>query len=289
MLPSCMQPTEAVIQTTVVTKTVSATAETTTVVKVIDPITGNEYDIKPGEVGVGNADMRVNRYRIGVQTPAGMVLILNGRNDTATVRIGVAPYDNDTIVSSPSDVADWVTITSPNLQNNVLTIPAMSAAALNVSLNVPAGSSVPNTWAFLVSATEYPRVVATGGFTGFSYDIGDSKTSFTWTLIPTPTQNTSGSGETVNTSGFPSKIMIRAKEGNYPSSPADANTNPSDGRLIFFGDGYAVTTAVDTQATSYTYYRAWVQREDGSWYTNGGVSSLTAGTSRWIVNMSNEQ
>ena len=141
---SCMQPTEAVVKTTIV--------DTVTVVKVVDPITGNEYIIKPGEVGVANADASVNSYFNGLDAHW-IGLVLNGDDTEHQFNISVTPYNNPDkgILNSPASVADWVGITSLSLLGNILTVAPMSAASLYITLNVPSGIQLPQEWGFTVN------------------------------------------------------------------------------------------------------------------------------------------
>jgi hypothetical protein len=158
LLSSCMQPTKAIVQTSVVTEihTVQAIpttiVNTITVVKVVDPISGNEYVIKQGEVGVANADACVNNYFNGLDAHW-IGLVLNGDNVEHKFNVSVTPYNNPTkgILNSPTNVSDWVTVTNNSLINGILTVPSMSAASLYTTLNVPSGVQLPQEWGFLVN------------------------------------------------------------------------------------------------------------------------------------------
>jgi len=71
-------------------------------------------------------------------------------------------------------------------------------------------------------------------------------------------------------SGNTTQIMIRGKYGSYPANIADNLTQPSDGYLVYYG---ANTTASDTsmdfdQNPGAIYYRAWGQKNDGTWDTS---------------------
>ena len=153
-LAGCMQPTQAVVQTSVITetKTLPATTvvNTVTVIKVVDPISGNEYVIKQGETGVANADANVHDYFNGLDA-SWIGLELNGDDVEHQFNVTVTPYSNDSIAPAPSEIADWVTITNPNLVNGLLTVSPMSAASLYTTLNVPSGIQLPEDWGFTVN------------------------------------------------------------------------------------------------------------------------------------------
>ena len=153
-LAGCMQPTQAVVQTSVITetKTLPATTvvNTVTVIKVVDPISGNEYVIKQGETGVANADANVHDYFNGLDA-SWIGLELNGDDVEHQFNITVTPYSNDSVAPAPSEIADWVTITNPNLVNGLLTVSPMSAASLYTTLNVPSGIQLPEDWGFTVN------------------------------------------------------------------------------------------------------------------------------------------
>ena len=157
--------TTPIIQTSVVTDTVVKTVQsvpttvvtTMTVVKVIDPISGNEYTINQGEVGVANADARATGYYDGYAAHWNG-LVLNGDDTANQFTISVTPYTNDFITTAVLDVANWVTITNSNLVDGVLTVQPMSVGTLYITLNVPVGTQLPSEWAFTVNV-----VNATGG------------------------------------------------------------------------------------------------------------------------------
>jgi hypothetical protein len=158
-----MQPTEAVVQTSFVTETQTQTVQaipttvvnTVTVIKVVDPISGNEYVIKQGEIGVANADASVNSYFNGLDAHW-IGLVLNGDNVQHQFKISVTPYNNPDkgIMNSPINVADWVTITNQNLVNGILTVLPMNAASLYTTLNVPSGIVLPQEWGFVVNVQD---------------------------------------------------------------------------------------------------------------------------------------
>ena len=152
--------TAPIIQTSVVTDTVVKTVSsvpttvvtTMTVVKVIDPISGNEYTIKQGETGVANADANVHDYFNGLDA-SWIGLELNGDDVEHQFNVTVTPYSNDSVAPAPSEIADWVTITNPNLVNGLLTVSPMSAASLYTTLNVPSGILLPEDWGFTVNVS----------------------------------------------------------------------------------------------------------------------------------------
>jgi hypothetical protein len=159
VLAGCMSPTEAIVQTNVVTDTVINTeivpttiVNTVTIIKVVDPITGNEYTIKQGDVGVANADANVHDYFNGLDAHW-IGLVLNGDNTEHQFNVSVSPYSNDSVAPAPNGIADWVTITNPNLVDGVLTVSPMSAASLYTTLNVPSGVQLPQDWGFIVSVS----------------------------------------------------------------------------------------------------------------------------------------
>ena len=155
-LAGCMQPTQAVVQTVEVPTTITLPAttivNTVTVIKVVDPISGNEYTIKQGETGVANADANVNGYFNGLNA-SWIGLELNGDDVEHQFNVTVTPYSNDSVVPAPSEIADWVTITNPNLVNGLLTVSPMSAASLYTTLNVPSGIQLPEDWGFTVNVS----------------------------------------------------------------------------------------------------------------------------------------
>ena len=152
--------TAPIVQTSVVTDTVVNTVtsvpttvvNTVTVVKVIDPISGNEYTIKQGEVGTANVDARATGYYDGYAAHWNG-LVLNGMDTAQEFNITVTPYTNESygITSSPANVADWVTITNPNLIGGVLTVQPMSVGTLYITLNVPVGTQLPSEWGLVVN------------------------------------------------------------------------------------------------------------------------------------------
>lgn len=78
-----------------------------------------------------------------------------------------------------------------------------------------------------------------------------------------------------------SNIMIRAKYGSYPNDISDGSETPSDGYLVYYGNGSNTSDTLvnmddpgdinisDTSDTPFTiYYKAWGQNIDGSWQTS---------------------
>ena len=149
LLSGCTQPTEAVVKTSVVTK---MQTQTITVVKVVDPISGNKYTINKGEVGVANADANVNGYFNGLNA-SWIGLVLNGDDTEHQFNVTVTPYSNASVVAAPDNIADWVGITNPNLLGSILTVAPMSAASLYTTLNVPSGIALPQNWGFTVNVS----------------------------------------------------------------------------------------------------------------------------------------
>ena len=70
--------------------------------KVIDPISGNEYTIKPGETGTANVDARATGYYDGYAAHWNG-LVLNGMYTVQEFNITVTPYTNESygITTSP--------------------------------------------------------------------------------------------------------------------------------------------------------------------------------------------
>lgn len=169
LLSSCTSITEAEVKTSVVTETQTLTIQavtttvvnTITVVKVVDPITGNEYTIRQGELGVANADAKATGYFNGY--PANWIgLVLNGKDESQVLGVSVTPYYNAEFKDSPPNVADWVTVTNPNLVNGTLTVSPMSAASLYITLNVPKGIQLPDKWGLVVNVVGTSGTIRTG-------------------------------------------------------------------------------------------------------------------------------
>lgn len=96
------------------------------------------------------------------------------------------------------------------------------------------------------------RPAATGGILDFTVTyITETDMRLDWTLF----------GDATN-------IMIRAKYGSYPANIPNINTAPSDGYLVYSGNG---TTTHDTSMNfdenpGGLYYAAWAQKADGTWF-----------------------
>jgi hypothetical protein len=62
-------------------------------------------------------------------------------------------------------------------------------------------------------------------------------------------------------------IMIRAKYGEYPDDIPDVFTAPTDGYLVYYGNGItADDTSMDFDDNpGYLFYKAWGQNADGTW------------------------
>jgi hypothetical protein len=188
---------------------------------------------------------------------------------------------------SPIEVGNWITLSQsiteqvPLVNGNLVRVLSMSATPVTFRLSIPPSTKLPRKWAFLISVVEYPRFQYTAGFDSLAYDISDTQASFRWSLIPVPV-NTAVSGGHVNTSGYPSKVMVRSKEYSSPLNPRDMFTEPSDGTLIYYGSDK--TSITDYNTTPYTYYSAWVQRVDGTWYAARGLSFLYNNACTVLVN-----
>jgi hypothetical protein len=104
----------------------------------------------------------------------------------------------------------------------------------------------------------------TNGISSFTVTyVSDTEMDLNWTL---------------DASSAAQNIMIRAKYGSYPANIPDENTVPTDGYLVFYGDGFATTSVIDTsmdmnQNLGTLYYTAWAQKADGTWYTTMSTNS----------------
>lgn len=70
--------------------------------------------------------------------------------------------------------------------------------------------------------------------------------------------------------GIPAvNVMIRAKYGSYPADITSNLTAPSDGYLVYSGNGTSISdTSMDFNTNpGPLYYKAWGQKADGSWIT----------------------
>jgi hypothetical protein len=103
-----------------------------------------------------------------------------------------------------------------------------------------------------ITVTANPRVA--GSVSNFTITYVDEKTiEFSWGFY-----------------GDASKIMIRGKVGGYPSGISSPDVAPSDGYLVYYGNGTS-SSDVDWMMGSVArpvYYAAWAQRADGTWYTD---------------------
>jgi hypothetical protein len=68
-------------------------------------------------------------------------------------------------------------------------------------------------------------------------------------------------------SGTVDRIMIRAKYGSYPANIPDISTAPTDGYLVYYGNGVGTSdTSMDfDQNPGILYYSAWGQNTDDTW------------------------
>ena len=90
-----------------------------------------------------------------------------------------------------------------------------------------------------------------GGITDFTIEyISETQLDITWGY----------SGDAVN-------VMIRAKYGEFPANIPDALTEPSDGYLVYYGNGVATSdTSMDfDENPGPLYYRAWAEDAGGNW------------------------
>ncbi len=104
-----------------------------------------------------------------------------------------------------------------------------------------------------VDITVTAQGIVSGGITDFTIIyVTDTRLDLTWTL-----------GDNI------SKIMIRAKYGEYPADITADNETPSDGYLVYYGSGNSTSdTSMNLdQNPGPIYYRAWAQRVDGGWVT----------------------
>ena len=93
--------------------------------------------------------------------------------------------------------------------------------------------------------------------------VSNTEADFTWQLDPSTTAT---------------NIMIRGEYNRYPSDIPNDTTAPSDGYLVYYGDGIGVTTAIDNSLNqsdnlATLYYKAWAQKADGTWFTITTTSS----------------
>jgi len=127
----------------------------------------------------------------------------------------------------------------------VLAVIAILAISI-MPIAVFAGSSV----TVIITATP----MFTGGITSFTITyISDTQLDLDWTVDITV-----------------DLVMIRAKYGEYPADIPDEDTTPSDGYLVYYGNGLAVSdTSMDFDTNlGILYYKAWAQKPTGKWYVN---------------------
>jgi hypothetical protein len=134
----------------------------------------------------------------------------------------------------------------------------------------------------MIGVASYQKVRATQGFTSMGYEVfNDTNIVFSWELKPVP-EYTPGVGGQPNLDGYPDKVMIRSKVGDYPIPPSDSKITPNDGTLIYYGQG---NTCEDMQCTPYTYYSIYVQKKDGSWFMASGIQTVHRSAARFLVDM----
>ena len=70
-------------------------------------------------------------------------------------------------------------------------------------------------------------------------------------------------------------IMIRGEYNGYPDDIPDEDTEPSDGYLVYYGNGTSVsdTSVVLDENWGILYYKAWAQKADGKWFTSPDTGS----------------
>lgn len=104
----------------------------------------------------------------------------------------------------------------------------------------------------------------TAGITSFNITyISDTQMDLDWTVDATV-----------------DKVMVRAKYGGYPADIPNDITTPSDGYLVYYGNGIAVSdTSMDfDQNLGFLYYKAWAQKLDGTWYINTSTGNKESRT-----------
>jgi len=300
---SC-QSTEAivtstdVVKTDIVTQTTTITGQPITTTKVVtttipsiiiyDPKSRNRYTIEQGKVGLANNYIVVKGIVAGGASPSRTFYIINGSDELKTYCINVKPFQQDGYEPAPNNISDWVilvygTTDYISTENGVtVLVPSMSAVPIDVTLAIPVDAELPQKWEFIVSVVEYPRVIATDGFVSLSYEVNETSIDFNWNLLDIPI-DTNTSGGHINISGYPKNVMIRSKVGGYPVTPTDKNIAPSDGELIYYGDG--VKSITDMSYSPFKFYRLWVQKVDGTWHTASGITTLLENTCTVLVQM----
>jgi hypothetical protein len=99
----------------------------------------------------------------------------------------------------------------------------------------------------------------TAGITSFTITyINDTQLDLAWTVDGTVTM-----------------VMIRAKYGRYPADIPNEDTTPSDGYLVYYGNGLAVsdTSMNFDENLGIIHYKVWAQKADGRWYVNTSTGS----------------
>jgi hypothetical protein len=110
-------------------------------------------------------------------------------------------------------------------------------------------TTIPIVAGTVVNVTYQPRF--SGGITGLTITyITDTDMQLDWAIVA-PAVN----------------IMIRAKYGEYPDDIPDVNTAPTDGYLVYYGNGVTThdTSMNFDENPGALYYAAWGQRADGKW------------------------
>lgn len=119
-----------------------------------------------------------------------------------------------------------------------------------------------------VTVVATPKV--SGGISSFVITyVSEFQLDFDWTLT-----------------GTADRIMIRASYNDYPEDIPDTFTTPSDGYLIYYGDGLGVTHCEDTSVNfdenmGTLYVKAWAQKNDDTWF----VTTFTGSEESEIVTL----
>lgn len=102
-----------------------------------------------------------------------------------------------------------------------------------------------------VNVVVYGRGDTGGAIIDFTVTpVGDNQLDFTW-------------GYSGNTTG----IMIRGKYASYPDDIPDVFTEPSDGFLVYSGNGTSASWYFDENISD-LYIKAWGANNDGTWLTD---------------------
>lgn len=140
------------------------------------------------------------------------------------------------------------------MKKHLKVIVRLLLAVLILSLN-----TMPVSAATSVNITVTARPKISGGIANFTIVyISETQLDLSWVLT----------GDAVN-------IMIRGKYSEYPADIPNGLTDPSDGYLVYYGNGLSVSdTSMDfDEITGVLYYKAWAQKADGTWYTNSSTGS----------------